>query len=113
MLCTYLPKEDGIVQRRITPPLDVIRLRLRMRGDAVSYAVGGHTFDRAAGLAPVLRQLGPLNHYEIDASERVPWEAVVQTVDVLAALEFKKIRFRGAHPATPALRRSIPLPRPG
>ena len=109
---TELPK-DGFAEKVIRPPPDVIRLRLRMRGEAVSYAVGSHTFDRAAGLAPVLRQLGPLNHYEIHASEAVPWEAVVQTVDVLAALDFKKVRFRGTHKPTRELRRSIPLPRPG
>ena len=110
---TQLPKGDGIDRTRATPPLDVIRLRLRMRGDDVSYAVGGHTFDTAWGLAPVLRRLGPLNSYEIHASASVPWKAVVGTVDVLAALEFKKVRFRGARPATPELRRLIPLPRPG
>ena len=110
---TELPKRDGIDETCTAPPLDVIRLRLRLRGDDVSYTVGGHTFDTAAGLFPVLRQLGPLNHYEIHASEGVPWKAVVGTVDVLAALEYKKVRFRGARPATPELRRSIPLPRPG
>ncbi|MHC4974052.1 MAG: ExbD/TolR family protein [Planctomycetota bacterium] len=110
---THLPKNDGIVDTPSTPPPDVIRLRLRLRGDAVSYAVGGHTFDRAAGLTPVLRQLGPLNHYEIHASADVPWEAVVGTVDVLAALEFTKVRFRGTREPTRELRRSVPLPRPG
>jgi len=110
---THLPKKDGIKKTLTSPPLDIVRLRLRMRGDTVSYAVGGHTFDRAAGLAPVLRQLGPLNHYEIHASAGVPWEAVVGTVDVLAALEFKKVRFRGVKEPTPELRRLIPLPKPG
>ncbi|MHC4136565.1 MAG: ExbD/TolR family protein [Planctomycetota bacterium] len=110
---TELPKKLGPNPTEKTEPLDVIRLRLRLRGDTVSYAVGGHTFERAAGLVPVLRQLGPLNRYEIHASEGVPWEAVVETVDVLAALDFQKVQFRGARPATPALRRSIPLPRPG
>jgi len=110
---THLPKNDGIIDKPANPPPDVIRLRLRIRGEAVSYAVGSHTFDRAAGLSPVLRQLGPLNHYEIHASAGVPWEAVVQTVDVLAALDFKKVRFRGTRKPTRELRRSIPLPRPG
>jgi len=113
-MSTELPKGCGIDDRPpTTPPLDVIRLRLRIRGDTVSFTVGGHTFDTAEGLTPVLRRLGPLNRYEIHASERVPWEAVVGTVDVLAALAFKKIQFRGTREPTRELRRSIPLPRPG
>jgi biopolymer transport protein ExbD len=110
---TELPKELGIEPTDTKPPLDVIRLRLRMRGDAVSYTLGGHTCDRAAGLTPVLRQLGPLNRYEIHASVDVPWEAVVATVDVLAALDFKRIQFRGTRQPSRELRGCIPLPRPG
>jgi biopolymer transport protein ExbD len=111
---THLPKGEGPRETRIEkPPLDVIRLRLRMRGGAVTYALGGHTFDRAAGFAPILRQLGPLNRYEIHASADVPWEAVVETVDVLAALDLEKVRFRGVKKPTSALRRAVPLPRPG
>lgn len=111
---TFLPKTLGDDARQIDkPPLDVIRLRLRMRGDAVSYSVGGHTFERAADLTGVLRHLGPLNRYEIYASADVPWEAVVETVDVLAALDYKKVQFRGVGKPTRKLRQSIPLPRPG
>lgn len=110
---TFLPKKDGIDTTKTVPPLDIVRLRLRMRGDAVSYAVGGHTFDRATGLSEVLRNLGPKNHYEIHASADVPWEAVVETVDVLAALDYTKVRFRGVKRPTKELRRAIPLPSPG
>lgn len=110
---THLPKGLGPDERVVAPPPEVVRLRLRRRGEDVSYAVGEHTFDNAAALAPILRRLGPKNRYEVHASADVPWEAVVETVDVLAALEFKKVQFRGVRRPTPELRRSIPLPQPG
>ncbi|MHC4549415.1 MAG: ExbD/TolR family protein [Planctomycetota bacterium] len=107
-----LPKRGSTPTVDHEPPPDIIRIHLRRQGDAVVYRLGGHTAARAAGLARVLRLLGPGNIYQIRSTPEVPWEAVVGMVDVLLAAKCTKLQFYGTRAPPRALRGMVPLPAP-
>lgn len=88
-----LPRE-GIIPID-APPKDTVRIRVRMRGNELVYALGERTASSAEGLKPVLRALGPLYAYEIDATPDIPWAGVVDAVNVLRAVDCPDVRFRG------------------
>ena len=71
-----------------------------------------HEARTAAGLVPVLRQLGIGYRYEIHADSAAAWQGVVEAVDVLRALEYPQIEFRGCPLPERAVRVARPLPKP-
>ena len=80
-------------------------LLVRRDGDDLVYALGQHASPSAEGLHPVIRALGPGYLYEIDAHANVPWQGVVDAVNVLAAEKCADVRFRGGPPLTREIRR--------
>lgn len=90
----YLPRTDGpapIAQK----PKDTVKIRVRKEGDALVYALGQHRAPEASGLEPVIRSLGPDYAYEIDATAAVPWQGVVDAVNVLLSSACTDVRFKG------------------
>jgi len=93
-LQAYLPRGDGITQLPVKPK-DTVKIRVRKEGDALVYALGQHRAENARGLQPVITALGPQYAYEIDATDTVPWQGVVDAVNVLLASACTDVRFRG------------------
>jgi len=90
----FLPKGDGPVPT-LAPPKETVRIRVRKRENALLYVLGDHSAPSAADLRPTLRALGPDNAYEVDATEKVPWQGVVDVVNVLREIGCTEVRFRG------------------
>jgi len=97
-LQSHLPK-DGPNQWRAEVK-EPVKIRVRLKGDGLVYALGQHAASSAQGLDPVIRALGPAYAYEIDAGTAVPWQGVVDAVNVLAAANCADVRFRGGPPLT-------------
>lgn len=94
-LHAHLPLDNG---DRVTnqQPKDTVKIRVRKQGEELVYALGQHRAAEASGLEPVIRALGPKYAYEIDATPAVPWQGVVDAVNVLAGAECLEVRFRGS-----------------
>lgn len=103
-LQAFLPRGEGF-SPRFAPARDTVKIRIRRQGDDLLYALGQHAMPSAEGLQPVIRALGPDYRYEIDAGATVPWQGVVDAVNVLASAECKDVCFRGGPPLTPEVRR--------
>jgi biopolymer transport protein ExbD len=93
-ITAFLPLPDGIRQTML-PPKETVKIRVRQEGDAFLYALGQNVAPEAKGLAPVVRALGPRYAYEIDATSAVPWQRVVDAVNMLVANDCTEVRFRG------------------
>jgi biopolymer transport protein ExbD len=103
-LQAFLPRGEGIGPWSAAQK-DTVKIRIRRQGDDLVYALGQHATPSAEGLEPVIRALGPDYRYEIDAGPTVPWQRVVDAVNLLAAAGCKDVRFRGGPPLTPEVRR--------
>lgn len=100
-LQAYLPREGK--DPTSAPSKETVKIRVRRQGDEISYTLGQNAAPSAEGLEPVLRALGSKYAYEIDAGATVPWQGVVDMVNVLASVECEDVRFRGG--ALPAAER--------
>jgi biopolymer transport protein ExbD len=100
-LQAFLPRDGDMPSEAAAK--ETVKIRVRLRGDDLSYTLGQHVAPSAEGLMPVVRALGPKYAYEIDASAKIPWQRVVDMVNTLAAVRCDDIRFRGG----PALTREI------
>ena len=94
-LSAHMPRDAGIVPDNLEEPKDTVKIRVRRDGEALEYTLGQHSAPKADGLSPVIRALGPQYAYEIDATPAVPWQGVIDAVNVLAASECTDVRFRG------------------
>jgi biopolymer transport protein ExbD len=102
-LQSQLPPEGPNAWR--ADPKEPVRIRVRRHGDEYVYALGQNAAPSAEGLKPVLRALGPSYVYEIEAGPAVPWQGVVDAVNVLASVQCTDVRFRGCPPPTREIRR--------
>ena len=102
-LQSHLPKEGQSPWHQEAK--ETVKIRVRLKGDDLVYALGQHAAPTAQGLDPVIRALGPAYAYEIDSGAAVPWQGVVDAVNVLAAARCEDIRFRGGPPLTAEMRR--------
>ena len=110
----HLPRGEGFEPRVLDrdEPDPKVEIRVRRTADGHRFRVGVHEVREAAGLIPVLRQLGVGYRYEIHADSAAAWQGVVQAVDVLRALEYPQINFRGCPLPERDVRVARPLPRP-
>jgi len=103
-LQAHLPKDVG-PRPILDTPKDTVRIRVRERENALLYVLGDRSAPSAKELRPTLRALGPDNAYEVDATGKVPWQRVVDVVDVLREIGCTDVRFRGCAPPGPEIRR--------
>jgi len=110
----HLPKDEGPAPFPVPPePRPKVRIRVLDRPAGVPrYRIGQNTFRTAVEMEPLLRRLGPANEYELFGEAPCPWQDLVAVVDLLTALDYTQVRFRGTRPPPVALRRTSPLPRP-
>jgi len=103
-LQAHLPKDSG-PSPFPRKPKDTVRIAVRKHENALRYVLGDRSAESAAGLWPTLRALGPDNAYEVDATGKIPWQGVVDVVDVLREIGCTDVRFRGCAAPGPEIRR--------
>ena len=96
-LHAHLPRGDG-PRFSFHEPKETVKVRIRQVDDRLVYKLGQHEKSSAEELQPLIRALGPTYAFEIDAGPKVPWQGVVDAVNVLAAVDCKDVRFRGGPP---------------
>jgi biopolymer transport protein ExbD len=90
----HLPKGVGLERARVEPA-PAVRIRVAWRDGRALYRLGAHAAEEARGLAPVVLALGAGSAYEIEADAAVPWDRVVEVVDVLKGFQVRDLRFVG------------------
>lgn len=109
----FLPTTSGIDSRPQPPPPESVKIRIRALADGGhGYRIGDHAMAGLDALEPLLRKLGAEYRYEVEADSVVAWQAVVGVVDLLTALKFNRVAFRGTRIPPASLRRARILPRP-
>ena len=107
----FLPRDRGIELTR-SEPEHTVRIRVVHRDGRSQYRLGEHEAERAQDLERVLRALGADNRYEVHADARVPWDDIVDVVDLLKALDYEKMSFTGTTIPSSDLRGLYRLPAP-
>ncbi len=110
-LSAHMPTDRGLSAVPAEAPQRPVVIQILSRAAGTRFRLGDHTSATAAGLRPVVLQLGPKTLFEIHGSPGVAWQDVLSMVDELTGLKVTNVQFHGARVPLSMLR-AMPLPPP-